>query len=74
MTEESEGTKFILRIKEVQDNPNLESGFYWTLDDLPEDDCSWSGPFTTPEEAKQGAIDEIAIGYFTVASQSITGE
>lgn len=75
MTEKTnEETKFVLRIKELQDHPVHKPGFYWTLDDLPEDDCSWSGPEETPEAAKQAAIEAIAIGYTTVATKALTGE
>ena len=73
MTEEKAETSFTLRIKEVKDHPVIKPGFYWSLDDLPEDDCSWSGPHETPVLAKEAALAEIAIGYFTVASETITG-
>lgn len=70
----TEQTKFILSIKELTGHPSLEDGFYWSLDALPEDQCSWSGPFETPEVAKQAAIEAIAIGYTTVAEDMLKGE
>ena len=70
----TEQTKFILSIKELSGHPVLKDGFYWSLDNLPEDKCSWSGPFETPLAARQAAIDAIAIGYTTVAEDMLKGD
>ncbi|WLR90899.1 hypothetical protein [Shinella zoogloeoides] len=66
-------TTFSLRIKEVGEHPDLQPGFYWTLDDGPEEGCFWVGPEPTPDAAKEKAVQSIASGYAAAARQLLEG-
>lgn len=62
-----------LRIKEIGRRPGLNPGFYWTLDDGPEDECFWSGPHLSPDAAKTAAIESLAAGYAAAAETLLKG-
>ncbi len=62
-----------LRIKEIGRRPGLKPGFYWTLDDGPEDECFWSGPHLSPDAAKTAAIESLAAGYAAAAETLLKG-
>jgi len=62
-----------LRIKEIGSHPDLKPGFYWTLDDGPEDECFWSGPHLSPDAAKTAAVESLAAGYAAAAETILKG-
>lgn len=70
----TEATSFNLRIKEVGQHPDLQPGFYWTLDDGPEEECHWAGPELTPQDCKNSAVQSIAEGYAAAAQLLLKGE
>jgi len=66
-------TTFSLRIKEIGEHPDLQPGFYWTLDEGPDEDCHWAGPEADPEAAKHAAVKSIADGYAAAARELLKG-
>lgn len=66
-------TTFSLRVKELKEGDEDAIGFYWTLDEGPETECHWEGPESSPEAAKEKAVQSIASGYAAAARELLEG-